>query len=318
MRITWVLSDEERNRRFNKLKNPKYKVMKSNSKKQGQLLERPYVLHLPFSVEEQNIITDLKSKFHVPWLKNFLVLDRMAGINFIEYAFGLTDLKFTHWETFQHAMRLNFMNYVLPRFPELVDLSSHDIGQIMNSPAGGIAHSFRCCNMFNVGSPLEGKAEHCPIASYVDSMSRNQELVTYLDLSSTLSKLDLSKKVTKTRMPTYNELYRDGWQGDIKAEETHRDTVYKIVAWPTDDENRFDPMMVGLMVLILTFNSDFYTLDRMDKVEKIQVKYITILQRYLRSKMKPASANTKFLEAMLLIAQARHIWEISCGGKRMV
>ena len=80
------------------------------------------------------------------------------------------------------------------------------------------------------------------------------------------------------------------------------------------------------MTLILTFNADFYTLVNRDRVEKIQMKYIMILQRYLRyntynamnilathfrSKFKAENSNTKFLEAMLLIAQARQAWEIS-------
>ena len=43
--------------------------------------------------------------------------------------------------------------------------------------------------------------------------------------------------------------------------------------------------MVGLMALILAFNADFYTLVNRDRVEKIQLKYIMILQRYLRYRM---------------------------------
>ena len=36
------------------------------------------------------------------------------------------------------------------------------------------------------------------------------------------------------------------------------------------------------MALILAFNADFYTLVNRDRVEQIQLKYIMILQRYLR------------------------------------
>ena len=39
------------------------------------------------------------------------------------------------------------------------------------------------------------------------------------------------------------------------------------------------------MTLILAFNADFYTLVNRDRVEKIQLKYIMILQRYLRYRM---------------------------------
>ena len=40
--------------------------------------------------------------------------------------------------------------------------------------------------------------------------------------------------------------------------------------------------MVVLMALILVFNADFYTLVNRDRVEKIQIKYTLILQKYLR------------------------------------
>ena len=40
--------------------------------------------------------------------------------------------------------------------------------------------------------------------------------------------------------------------------------------------------MVVLMALILVFNADFYTLVNRDRVERIQMKYTLILQKYLR------------------------------------
>ena len=36
------------------------------------------------------------------------------------------------------------------------------------------------------------------------------------------------------------------------------------------------------MTLILTFNADFYYLVNRESVEKIQIKYIMMLQRYLK------------------------------------
>ena len=45
---------------------------------------------------------------------------------------------------------------------------------------------------------------------------------------------------------------------------------------------QFDTTMVVLMTLILVFHADFYTLINRDKLEKIQMKYIMILHRYLR------------------------------------
>ena len=69
--------------------------------------------------------------------------------------------------------------------------------------------------------------------------------------------------------------------------------------------------MIGLLTFILLFNADFYALQNRDRVEKIQLKYIMILQRYLRSRLSPEAANNKFLEAMMLISHTREAFEIT-------
>ena len=40
--------------------------------------------------------------------------------------------------------------------------------------------------------------------------------------------------------------------------------------------------MLLLVVLMLLFNTDFETLKKRDSVEKVQLKYSLLLQRYLR------------------------------------
>eukprot|EP00092_Neocalanus_flemingeri_P023610 GFUD01025604.1.p1 GENE.GFUD01025604.1~~GFUD01025604.1.p1 ORF type:complete len:567 (+),score=140.62 GFUD01025604.1:112-1812(+) len=313
MKITWVLSDQERERRFNKLKKIDKKVNKSDAKQICQSVTRPSVIHLSFSLEEKNILNDLRSKFQVPWLQNLFKFDRNAGVNLVEYVFRYSDPKVGTWDAFKQSMGLNFIRFILPRFQELSDLSSHDVGQLMNSPGSGIAQLFRSCHMFHMGSKMKGKEETCTVASTFVTMSSNLDIVTSLNLHGLLSRLDLSKGVSNTRMAAYEDLYPDGWAGDRGAERRHKEAVYKIVNWPRDDENVFDYWMVTLMSLILVFNADFYTLVSRDRVEKIQLKFIMILKRYLKFKLTEESANRKFLEAMLLIAETRHAWEISCG-----
>ena len=68
-------------------------------------------------------------------------------------------------------------------------------------------------------------------------MSNNPDIVTSLDLHGLLSRLDLSRGVSDTRMAEYEDLYPDGWAGDRLAERRHREAVSKIVNWPADDTN---------------------------------------------------------------------------------
>ena len=77
------------------------------------------------------------------------------------------------------------------------------------------------------------------ICSYVQvvTKSSNPDIVTNLDLSGLLSRLELSGNVSDTRMPAYEDLYPDRWAGDRQAEGRHRDSIHKIVNWPTDDKN---------------------------------------------------------------------------------
>jgi len=309
MKTTWVLSDQERERRFNKLKNCK----KSSA---PLSLSRPSVLYLAFSVEENRILENLNQNFQVPWLKNFLMFDRRAGFNLIEYVFGYAGMNLETWMAFKQSMKLNFIRFILPRFSELADLSSNDIGQLMNSPTADIAQYFRSCHMFHMGDKMSGKAESCTVAASVVTMSSNQDFVTSLDLRGLLSRLDLSRGVSGTRMASYAELYPEGWAGDRLVEGRHRESVNKLVNWPRDDKNVFDYWMVTLLSIILTFHAEFYTLDNSDIVENIQLKYIIILQRYLRFKLKPEAANTKFLEAMMLISESRQAWQISKQGQQ--
>ena len=155
MKINWVFSEEERHRRFNKLKKDSNEINQSSSKQ-----KLPSAISLQFSVEEENTLQDICLKFKVPWLLNFLKFDREAGVNFIEHAFGCSSLKVEARETFKRQMSNSFIYQILPKFPEISDLSSHDIAQIMNSPASGIAKFFRNTHAYS------------PIHSHIDQHVR--------------------------------------------------------------------------------------------------------------------------------------------------
>ena len=164
MKITWVLSDQERKRRYGKMKTEKKEVT-FESKKLLQSVTRPSVLVFSFSSEEKNILEDLCTKFHVPWLQNLFRFNRGAGFNLIEFVFLNSEPKSETWVAFNQSMSMNFMKLIFPRFEELSDLSSSDIGQLMNSPSSGIAQLFRSCHMFNMGPKVQGR--YCRLASQV-------------------------------------------------------------------------------------------------------------------------------------------------------
>ena len=131
----------------------------------------------------------------------------------------------------------------------------------------------------------------------MEQIARDKEAIQSLALSDLLTRLDLSKDA---QVPTYRVLYLENLPNEKETKEKHQEIVRKIVNWPRDDNNRvrfdvffanlitqinffqFDCCMNVLMTLILAFHPDFYFLINKDKVEKIQLKYIMMLQRYLR------------------------------------
>jgi len=154
----------------------------------------------------------------------------------------------------------------------------------------------------------------CAVSAKVHSLLEDSSLMASLDMSSVLSRLDLSKTSADTRRPAYDNLYPHNWVGDQQNERRHREAFIKLTSWPAYSvgyqKNKFDYLLVSLMTVILAFNADFYTLLERDKLEKIQMNYIKVLNRYLRSRLPEETANSKFLEAMMLIAHTRNAWEI--------
>ena len=134
MKTNWVLSDEERKRRFNKLRKGNGLSSPKNRICTG--------LFLSLAVEEEMIIRDLQDKFRMPWLENMLVSDRESGINFISSVCGTDSLKPESLQTYKRYISSNVMRFILPRLTTGTDLCCSDIGQILSSPAAGIAGTF--------------------------------------------------------------------------------------------------------------------------------------------------------------------------------
>ena len=120
--------------------------METELELKNQNFERPSVIYFSFTIEEQNVLKDLISKFELPWLQNLLIAD-----NHINHVYGSGNLKTETWDAFKISIGNNFRNVVLPRFSELEDLDPQDVGQLMNSPASGITHYFRSSQAFASG-----------------------------------------------------------------------------------------------------------------------------------------------------------------------
>ena len=85
MRTAWVLSEDERNQRFNKLTK-----LKPQNSVNDLVTSRPLAIpevHMKFTIEEQKSIEKLHQqfKFHQQaWLKNLFLQNNDAGMNILE------------------------------------------------------------------------------------------------------------------------------------------------------------------------------------------------------------------------------------------
>lgn len=319
MKPSWVLSDEERNRRFNKFNKVNIKSVNSSDKqmKKPPPSRIPH-LYMTFTMEEQKTLEDVHTKFNVcqrTWLKNLLLLDRNAGVNMIEAAYKISPLKFTTWKVLEKAFHLYFVQNVVPKFIEVDNLPTYDKGQIINGQNSGMAHLFKssqCLKMRKYNTTIGGapcKSENvCPMQKQVTDIVSNPDIIESLDLSKMMSRLNLDDI---PEFPTYQQIFPEKWANDSQVEQRHEEIMSRIQSWPKKEDNELDNNMVILMTLMLMFNTDFDGLINKTLVENIQLKYSMLLQRYLRSKMAPELANKKFLEAILLLSYTKEVWEMN-------
>ena len=63
-----------------------------------------------------------------------------------------------------------------------------------------------------------------------------------LALHNIVSRLDLSKDMADTQMPSYENVYEQTLVGDGSMKEKHQEIVKKILKWPRDDNNKVSCM----------------------------------------------------------------------------
>ena len=114
MKTSWVLSDEERNRRFNK-------INKVNNKKVIKRTSNLMELSMGFTVEEQRSLEDIRTKFlanycPVTWLNTLISLNKESAVNLVESVHGLKPITATTWDYMNYAWVLQLTNNVMPHF----------------------------------------------------------------------------------------------------------------------------------------------------------------------------------------------------------
>jgi len=331
MKTSWVLSDEERNRRFNKFN--KINMKSVNSDKPQTIKKAPpsrlSELYMAFTLEEQQVLEKIQNTFkgqycNDTWLQKLLLLNREAGINLIESAYKVKPIKYETWTWLVQSWSMAFSQNILPHFTAGHNIPSREFSQLINGTNLYVAHTFKtslCVNISSIKKESDdvsrGVADNagkggCPMSRQVKELAANK----YEDseLSRMLDNLNLQESTPS--MPAYDDLYPPHWANNEQLERRHLELMLKIKKWPMN-ENEFDCNLVLMMMLILFFDTHANSLAKSENVGKIQLKYSLLLQRYLKSRMVVERANKKFLEAMLLLSETRELWEMNQLHSRM-
>ena len=110
MKPSWVLSDEERNRRFNKFNKLNVKSVNPEDRKSrpaaASQLRLPE-LYMTFTMEEQKLIDDIQKKFtfcQKAWLRNLLIFGRFV------FTITMCILQANHSHLFHEPFTENLIN----------------------------------------------------------------------------------------------------------------------------------------------------------------------------------------------------------------
>ena len=180
----------------------------------------------------------------------------------------------------------------LQMLPEFKTLSSRDQEAILehNLP---LVHRFR--QALCLHAPQMGWSK---MIEFLIGQERLQEEVDNLPT-------DLSGSPKKQFQ--YQSLFSFPWCQSKEIESLHKTLMEDIASWV----DFHDEIQIVLLALILAFNHDFLDLEGRNQVEKIQLKYVILLQSHLRSLYPNSLAASKLTKAVMLPAVAREIVQIT-------
>lgn len=310
MRTTWVLSDEERNRRFNKFNKLVPKTTKERSTK---ILNDRYLksvqtripdLYMPFTIEEQKTMESIQETWKsckTMWVTNLLHYNFEAGLDVLNVAFNGGRMKYTSWLSMAKSWEILFVQKMIYAVEEeLRHLPQHEKAIFLNGENSDLAHNLKA-------SACMLREERCTIDAQLIESARIQIAQQDTDLADRLGQLSLTGT---PQYPRYESVFYDQWANNRSMEQKHLDLTHKIKQWPEVNQ-QIDMNMLLLVMMVVLFNPDSYEATVHTSCEKIQLRYTLMLQRYLQSKMPSTIANNKFVEGLLLISYSKEITDLA-------
>jgi len=320
MRPSWILSDEERVRRFH----GRTVSEKSEKSKKSKLVKSPKCSpKLDGDSEEGMMVDDDASSIGTQSASSGSdLIDTLEQVEMDrDFVAKLSEMMtrvctWRHDDIERHVLK-DILLVTLHGSPLTISTAAH-LDDIINSrsrsclqlipefqslcpsdQAAILEHNLPLIHRFRQAMCL-----HAPFMSW----SRLMELLLGPEIIKAESEnlpTDLSGSPKKQFK--YEDLFTSPWCQSEEVEKLHKALMEDISSWV----DFHDHVQHILIILILAFNHDFLDLKGRSQVEKIQLKYVILLQTHLRSKYSNSIAASKLTKAVMLPAVAREIVQVT-------
>lgn len=300
MRISWVLPEAERNRRFNKLAKVQQRNKFGDQKNSRAVVPIKKDPVMPVTTEEILQIQKTKNcinTFSCRGMEEFMVthpefLKELATVSY----FG-GEMSFEFYKNFN-----NMSNKILEEsfriVEEFKELPWKDRQRL-------IEHNGVNINRFKTALFMDD--DFSCLSKGIEGFTKSGQYPVLDELNAKLQAMNLQDKKP---ILSYSQLHGNVWQR-AEDEQRHLELLRKMRAWPRDSENSaIDDVQVTLMRMIMAFDTDSVKLERPDLVMKAQLRFAFLLQRYLKSKYGLNEANKRFGNGIMMTAYAREAAEI--------
>lgn len=296
MRPGWVLSDHERERRYRKTANGSHAVSIATQK--SPVSNRISLLVL--TTNDNTHITAHMKMMDAHFVRNMDVVcaqkqDFIRKMAVMSYFGGQSDFEF--YEEF-YSLCDNFVFQVMSSVLEFRSLPVQDQQELVR-----VNGQYMVALKYAVSLH---ETDWC-FVYFLERALKSGKFPYLNDFAQELDAFGMSEH--KPRL-MYSQVFSSPWAASAADEERHLFLVNKMQSWPRKDaQDRVDDVQMNLLKLIILFSSEFVNLQRPDIVEQTQMKFIGLLQKYMKFRYGP-EAGVRLGNGLLLLSYAKEAIDI--------
>ncbi|TRY77019.1 hypothetical protein TCAL_06369 [Tigriopus californicus] len=296
MRPGWVLSDHERERRYQK---------SSSGSKAGSMVSRtsPKSGRMSLLVLTTNDNTHITA--HMKMMDEHFTAsmdavceqkqDFIKKMAVMSYFGGQSDFEF--YQEF-YSLCDNFVFQVMGSVPEFRSLPLQDQQELVRVNGQYMVALKYAVSLY--------ETDWC-FVYFLEKALRSGKFPYLNEFAQELDAFGMSEH--KPRL-MYSQVFSSPWAASAADEARHFSLVNKMQSWPRKDKlDPVDDVQMNLLKLIILFSSEFVNLQRRDIVEQAQMKFIGLLQKYMKFRYG-SEAGVRLGNGLMILSYAKETIDI--------